>query len=235
MPRATTLLLTRPETQARRFADQVRAALGEKLPIVISPILAIVPKGDLPPLAGFSALIFTSENAVRIAAQQADLAGRRAYCVGARTAEAARALGMDTLSADGDADALVALIWRENPNGKLLHLRGHDTRGAVAERLNLAGIETECTEIYRQDPRALSGEARALLNDGGRVILPLFSPRSARLAGVEIAGARSYVHAIALSPAVARSWAAAGGGEADICARPDAAAMLDRIVATLET
>ena len=47
-----TLLLTRPEAQAQRFATTCRAEISAELPIVIAPVLRIEPRKILPDMAG---------------------------------------------------------------------------------------------------------------------------------------------------------------------------------------
>ncbi|TKA93937.1 uroporphyrinogen-III synthase, partial [Cereibacter changlensis] len=105
-------LLTRPARQGARFAAALRQRFGEGIRLVTSPLLApLFLRPELP--AGAATLIFTSETGVeafrRISAEQPQ-AAHSAWCVGERTAEVARAAGLSTRSADGDAEALVAQI-----------------------------------------------------------------------------------------------------------------------------
>ena len=223
-----TILLTRPLAQSRRFADQVGGA-------VISPLMApeflnpALPDGD------FAALILTSETgteaARRISATGVALPGL-AYCVGNRTAQAARAAGFQAVSAEGDANALLALIGAQHNAGKLLLLRPEDAAGDLADRLNSAGIETVSVTVYHQKPQSLTAEAIALLQGDTPVILPVFSPRSAQLLAAEIRRihGRAPLWLAALSPAVAQAFDLPAS-LIQIAARPEASAMLDAVTA----
>jgi len=223
-----TILLTRPLAQSRRFADQVGGA-------VISPLMlpefldAALPAGD------FAALILTSETgaeaARRISATGAVLPSL-AYCVGGRTALAAQAAGFQTLSADGDVNALLALITAQPAAGRLLLLRPVDAAGDLKNSLISAGIETVSVTVYRQKPQRLNAEATALLQGDSPVILPVFSPRSARLLAAEIRRihGRAPLWLAALSPAVAQAFDL-HAALIQIAARPEASSMLDAVAA----
>ncbi|QUS36451.1 uroporphyrinogen-III synthase [Falsirhodobacter algicola] len=207
------VLLTRPAAAAARDAQ------GLDGPVVLSPLAepeVLCP--ELPPADG---LIFTSARAASA------LGGRcpalRAWCVGARTAEAARAAGFDAVSADGDAEALIALLLKARPDGVLLHARGEETRGDVAARLTAAGLRVAEAVVYRMAPKPLSEEAKALLFNAAEVIVPLHSPASARRFAMAAAGARARLRLACLSPAVAA--AAPPAAETRIAARPDAPSM----------
>lgn len=223
-----TILLTRPLAQSRRFADQVGGA-------VISPLMLPEFLDPALPAGDFTALILTSETgaeaARRISATGAALPVL-AYCVGRRTALAAQAAGFQTLSADGDANALLALITARQPTGRLLLLRPEDTAGDLASSLILAGIETVSVTVYRQKPQRLNAEAIALLQDDTPVILPVFSPRSARLLAAEIRRihGRAPLWLAALSPAVAQAFDLPAS-LIQIAVRPEASAMLDAVTA----
>ena len=173
---APLILLTRPRVQSERFAAQLQD-LAETL---ILPLQEIVPTGPVPKLNGFEALIFTSENAVRIFAEACARRDLPTWCVGTRTAKTATDLGFLSQEGGGSAEALINAITQAAPSGPLLHLHGRHTRGSVAKHLSERGIRTEAAEIYEQ--RATDPEQPiAPLGRGCRVIAPLFSPRSAQL------------------------------------------------------
>lgn len=237
MPATPRLLLTRPAAQSARFARQAQAALGP-LTVTIAPLLRLRP---LPPptLPAARAVIFTSENAVHAYRQLAGAAeGRTAWCVGGRTAAAARAAGFAAQSADGDAGALAALLIARQAEGPVLHLRGVHSRGSLAAELNSAGIETLEAVIYDQQPCPLTAEAEALLAGQSPLLAPLFSPRTAELFATAAAAtpATAPLHVIAMSRAVAGALGAFAPATLDIAARPDAeaviAALAQRIAAS---
>lgn len=217
-----TILLTRPLTQSQRFADQIGGALISPLmrPEFLSPEL---PRGD------FAAIVLTSETGAeavgRISASGVSLP-TRAFCVGNRTAEAARVAGFVPTSAAGAADDLLAHILAAGPVGRLLLLRGQDSAGDLERRLIFAGIETVSVIIYRQIAKSLSDEAIAVLQGPHPVILPVFSPRSAKLLAAELRriAAKAPIWLAALSPAVAEAFDFPTVFT-EIATRPDSAAM----------
>ncbi|HSF63408.1 MAG TPA: uroporphyrinogen-III synthase [Paracoccaceae bacterium] len=232
MPR---FLMTRPAVQGARFAADLRAAFpGAR--VTHSPLMA--PEFRVPdlPEGGFAALVLTSETAVqgfrRLSAEMRAALPRMAWCVGDRTARAARAAGLRAWSAQGDAGALVALVQGARPEGRLLYLHGADLRGDVAERLSSAGIETFSALIYDQRPQPLTPAARRLLAGRAPVIVPLFSPRTADLLAAQ-APLRAPLWVAALSPAVAQAAAALRPERMATAERPDAPALIAAIGALI--
>lgn len=231
-------LLTRPAAQGARFAADLRAAFpGAR--ITHSPLMApVFAVPDLPP-GGFAALVLTSETAVqgyrRLPAQMRAGLPRLAFCVGDRTARSARSAGLRARSAQGDADALVALVVAERPAGRLLYLHGADRRGEVAERLNSAGSETHSALIYDQQAQPLTPAARRLLAGRAPVIAPVFSPRTADLLAAQAPAGpgRAPLWIAALSPAVAQAAAALAPERMVTADRPDAAALIAAIAALI--
>jgi len=222
------LLLIRPEAQSRAFAEACHGA-GFAGEIVISPILDIVRRAlAAPPMPG-TTLIFTSANGVRQATGQADLAGFRAVAVGDRTAQAAREAGLTCTSAGGDVDSLLALL--SGTRTPLLHLHGAHSTGDLAVRLRAAGCVADEAVVYDQIARPLSDAARKRLGGEGAVIVPLFSPRSARLLGTACAEVTAPLYPIAISAAAAEGWT--GPGQPQVAAHPDGAQMLRAVLACL--
>lgn len=202
--RALPVLLTRPEAQGDRFGAMLRERFGAAVDIVASPLLSPVFLSPDLPKGGHVAVILTSETGVQAARRLManKTLPQRALCVGDRTARAAQAAGFQARSADGDADALLAMILADPPDGPLLHLHGRETRGDLAARLAAAGLRVDAVAVYAQEPRPLTAQARALLDGDGPVVLPLFSPRTAQLFAAT-APHRAALRVAALSPAVA--------------------------------
>ncbi|MCU0826341.1 MAG: uroporphyrinogen-III synthase [Tabrizicola sp.] len=223
------VLLTRPEEQSRAFAANLVQRFGSRLRPVISPLMAIEYLTPDVPEGPFSGLIFTSANAVEAALRLRFPLPNKAWCVGEKTASRAGAAGFAARSADGDADALVAAILASPPEGRLLHLRGEDTRGEVADRLRAGGVETAEAVVYRMSRCALSTEAKELLQSKGVVIVPLFSPRSAMLFSEELPEDRmARLQLVALSAAIAEA-ATVPDADMVVVRKPSALAMLDAI------
>lgn len=241
MPPSPTILVTRPEAAARRFGAALRAA-GCTAPVLIAPVMAINPvEGAMAavarPMAQAFGVILTSVNAVDALAAQSRLRPP-AWCVGWVTAETARAEGFDIRAAAGDADDLFRVMVGAGTAGPFIHPRGRHARGALAQRLSAAGMPTTEVVVYDQIARPLGPEAEALLQGSAPVILPLFSPRSARLLAeaAQAAGATAPLHLVAISDAAAHAW----GEVRDtapvalrLAERPDADAMLAATLAAI--
>ncbi|UFM65055.1 uroporphyrinogen-III synthase [Paracoccus sp. MA] len=215
---APILLLTRPEPASRRFA----AGLGQPgLKVLISPVLRIRPVAhDAARLAAARGLVFTSVNAVPAAGQGR---GRPAICVGPATAEAARAAGFDVTEGPGDAARMLPLL--EGLGKGWLHPHG----AHVAKVLPVPGMV-----VYDQLPQPLDGPARAVLAGAAPVILPLFSPRSARILADQAAGARAPLWLAPISAAAREAWTGPAAQVA-LAPTPDAEGMLCAIRRLLAT
>jgi uroporphyrinogen-III synthase len=223
-----TILLTRPAAQSEEAARRLRARLGREIPILVSPILDIVP---VPFALTFVPrfVILTSAHAA-VFAGRAGLAGLPAWCVGDRTAEAAAEAGLLPRSAAGDAGALLALLMSARPEGPGVYLRGNHAASDIAKDLISAGIDTHSVIAYDQLPRPLSPEARAALDGTSPVLLPVYSPRSARLLAAEIRSAKAPLHLITISANAAAAWKESAAS-VSIAATPDGPAMEDAVVA----
>lgn len=223
----TPILLTRPLPQSLRFAAALRGRFGAGIRIVVSPLMAPEFLSVTVPDT-LVALILTSETGVeaarRIVADGGALPAP-AYCVGDHTAECARDAGFVARSAAGDANALVAAIRADLPQGRLLHLRGRDSRGAVADRLKTYGIEAVEAVAYVQAPQPPTPEAVALLAGTEPLIVALFSARSVALFSALPLLAPLWL--ACLSPAIAAEGPVAA--RRVVAVRPDAAAMLDAV------
>lgn len=175
-----TLLMTRPRAAAERFVARFPPAVRNRLRVIYAPLMQIEPLPGPVSLEGIHGVIFTSVNGVA-AAQAAGLSPTLpAYCVGTATTAAARRARWSVEETCETADALVDALIGRRPPAPLLHLRGTHARGAIAERLTVAGIETRAQPVYDQRLVGLTEEARQALTGPDPVIVPLFSPRSAR-------------------------------------------------------
>lgn len=176
------ILITRPQPAASKFAARVRARLGPDTPVVVSPLMRrVCVPGALPDLSGYTALVLTSAEAVPALADRTEARNLRCYCVGEATAEAARRAGLAAIDGGGTAERMLARLRTNAPQGRLLYLRGVHVARDLAQELTAAGLPTDEAIVYRQEAQALSAEAGELLAGAAPVILPLFSPRSARL------------------------------------------------------
>ena len=223
----TSLLLTRPRVASERFASEVQSALGPVGEICISPLIDIVPLPLPDEVRNGKVFAFTSENAARVFSNTASGKGRRAYCVGQRTAQAARAAGFETLQAGGDVAALTQVIRADAPSDPVLHLGGRHQSGDLAGALTQSGLRAKRHVIYDQEERPFSAAAHALLNGDGDVVAPVFSPRTARIFRGAMPPQCARIHLVALSRAVAEAWGAnTGQGSVTIARDPTSAAMI---------
>ncbi|MDJ0821546.1 MAG: uroporphyrinogen-III synthase [Paracoccaceae bacterium] len=213
------LLMTRPRAASERFL----AELSTECAPILSPLIGFTVTGPLPDLAGVRGVIFTSANGV--AAYQA-LGGPThfpAFAVGAATAAAAREVGLEVTSADGDAEALIAMISQRHPQGPLLHIRGTHGRGDVAARLTALGVPTQAAILYDQPEIPATEAAKTALSGTRPVVAPVFSPRTgALLAKLPV---KAPLLVAAMSEAVVKSLAPLHIRESSIAERPDAASM----------
>jgi uroporphyrinogen-III synthase len=228
------VLITRPDAEAQAFAIALRRRFGPRVAPLIAPLIA--PRYLAPPVSGLDVegLIFTSVHGVEGARLLGLSSTGPAYCVGRKTASAARAAGIEALSADGDADALYALILAKRPGGRLLHVRGEESRGDLDTRLTAAGIPTRSLVVYRQEPLPLSDEAACALRHEGKIVVTLFSPRSAALFVAALPDRTSAsLHLAVMSPAVAAALTGLKVAALTVADRPDANGMLDAVATLL--
>ncbi len=219
------MLITRPEPGASQFAAAVRARYGGQAHMLFSPVMEIEQNGTVPDLTGIRTLVFTSQNGVFGYAAGTDRRDIPCYTVGDTTAEAAESAGIQAISARGAAEDLLALMFADGVRGPVLHLRGEHAAADVAGALREAGIEARDAVLYKQRPRALNDTARQALLGACPVILPLFSPRSARLVIADTVPTCPLVP-LAISDAAVAALPAPLARAALVAARPDGEAML---------
>lgn len=221
------LLLTRPRVQSARFAKAFAERFGPGIRVLTAPIMEIELYDAPIPLEGVGGLVFTSENGVAGFAKVSAERGLPAYCVGDRTASAARRAGLTARSARGTAEELTADILAAPPGGRLLHLRGEHARGDVCGGLRAQGLEAEDRVVYDQRALDFGPEIRQAVAGAPVTYLPLFSPRSARLVGAQLQDCAGRLVLVTMSAAVTEAWTGPQPAALIQVARPDAAAMMD--------
>lgn len=147
------ILITRPEPEAR--ATQARLAqLG--FDCVVAPVIEISATRQLAPLGSYHAALATSANALRLMEPRLrrQLLNTPIYCVGEKTAEAARGQGFhDVRVAEGDGKSLAALVKTEFPHGgHLLYLTGTPRKPLIEDELRQAGLDLLAVDLYRAEP-----------------------------------------------------------------------------------
>lgn len=224
------MIVTRPAAQGERFAREVLAAWNRPLTVLFAPLIEIVQRPVT--VKTPDAVIFTSANGVTAAAGLGLPQGLRAWCVGQKTAEAARRAGFDVIAGPGDAAGLVVQIVAAHPRGQLVHVRGQHARGDICAQLTTAGILCQDVVAYEQRALALTDGAKAALSDANRVILPLFSARTAHILWKQ-APFTAKVQPIAISKAVAATVPKAYAQNVILAHRPDRAAMVAAVLSAL--
>lgn len=215
-----TLLLTRPAAQSARCAAAF-SARHPGIPVVVAPVIDIRPRPYALPETG--TLIVTSRHA--LPGLPAAAQGRGVWCVGEATAAAARAAGLRPEGWAEDAAGLVAAMILRRPAGPFVHLAGDHRAADLAGLLTAAGLPTRTVVVYDQPARPLTLPAQALLSGAGPVLLPLFSPRSARLVGAAPC-VTAPLRIAAMSAAVAAAWPGPAPQRLQIAAHPTSEAML---------
>jgi uroporphyrinogen-III synthase len=222
--------------QSQRFADQLQAAYGP-IAIIVSPLIEPEFLSVPLPADDFQALILTSETAAQAAGRL--LATHKtlpklAFCVGDRTADAASRAGFEAVSAKGAAADLIKLILAQGITGPLLHLHGQETLGDIADTLNKSGVKTLSVISYRQCAQPLSYMAIDHLMQDWPLLLPIFSPRTARILGESLPeNHRAPLLIAALSPSVANHCLALSPRRLVIADQPNADAMLQAVAELL--
>lgn len=229
------LLVTRPEDDAARTAQALRARGHE---VLVAPLLRI--EAIDADLAGsWAAVLMTSANAARVVAvhrQAAELLHLPVFTVGDRSAEAARDAGFaEVISAQGALGDLVRLVAERfaGDNARLLYLAGEDRAGDAMADLAAFGVDVRTIVVYR------AAIAVALPDDLSRALGRLdgavhYSRRSAA-ALLRLADAAGLLNAVlslahyCLSDEIAAPLRQRGAKRVHVAASPREAALIDLI------
>lgn len=219
------LLITRPRASADRFVARLSADLLQGIDVILSPLLEIAPTGANPDVTQYAGVIFTSSSAVNLAPPGN---GQTAYCVGRTTADHAQAAGWQISVVEQTADDLVAKLHEIKPAGPLLHLAGLHRRGDIGAQVAAMGVNVDVEILYDQKLLALSAQAQLRLEGEGRVVVPLFSPRTAQHF-MQKASRLHNVTVVAMSDAVAECCQGMDEANLLIAAAPTGQEMLRRV------
>lgn len=230
------VLVTRPEPEASRTAARLRA-IGHE--VLVAPLTVVTADRTVAIGAdGFAGVTMTSGRAADALAERADRAALLhlpIFTVGDATAGAARRCGFtDIRSADGDVDALAALIANscDPRQGAILYLAGRDRTGDLEGKLAAVGFEVRCVEIYRAEPAdALPADVGEALAAGAVDAVLIYSRRAAeilvsRLTELPSPPRLGHVAVLAISAAAAEPLVGRGFGPIRIASRPAADAVI---------
>lgn len=224
------LLLTRPEPDAGRTAQALRA-LGYT--VTISPLMRFRPLPDVRlPKRRYQAVLVTSSNAVRALLDHPERAlftDCPLLAVGDRTALMARRAGFSKAqSAGGSVDDLVALVGSTcRPDaGPLIYLAGRARTGDLEGRLEDIGFSVDLRVVYdMEDAGGLSETVVDALRAGEIGGVLIYSQRSAAAFALALRAAGlaplSGVHAFCLSEAASQPLAAVLDGPVHVAEKPD--------------
>ena len=226
----------RAREDGERTAERLKI-LGHEA--ILAPVLDIVPNGARLPDERFDAVIFTSAHGVD-AVDPADAVRLQSYpcfCVGARTAERASAIGFrDCRSAQADAERLAALVGGAFPHpASFLLVVGRDRKPVIEACLGKAGHDIAVVELYQARPAEHWPAPAVESFKRGQIDAALhYSRRSAMLA-VQLAGVSGVLpvfQALAhhcLSPDSAEPLRNAGVARFSVAAEPNEASLLETL------
>lgn len=224
------ILITRPSTLGEETVKQIELAYPNCFEMTLAPLLRIVEEPADPDISGLQGVLFTSRNAVEVAARRWELTHLPALCVGDATARAAQAAGFSALSAAGDSSTLATLaVQCHLPDaGDFIHLRGAESIGDLAGTLASEGIGLREAIIYDQRPDDLSSDVLDLLAADAYAAVLLYSPRTASLFAQVIGELPPIqpLQAICMSHAVAEALGPNSELHVKIAEKPDQIAMI---------
>lgn len=234
------VLVLRPDDGSRRTAARL-AALGHEA--MTSPVMETRATNAPAPAGAFDGVIATSAQAFGFAdaGALAPFVRLPFFCVGARTAQAARAAGFgDIVSEAPDAAALAAAIAGHQSAGhtsarSLLYLAGRERKPDLEQALAAANIIVTPWVVYeaRALP-ALRNEAMESLRAGKLDAALHFSRRSAAIFCERVAEAaleneaRALLH-VAISADAANGLAPLAPPRVRVAVAPDEAHMLNEL------
>ena len=177
------LIVTRPRSDGERTQAALLQA-GHRA--ILAPLLEIhMLPGPKLALAGVSALIATSANAVEALAARTQSRDLPLFVVGPNSAAAAREAGFTTVySGNGGADALVPhILQRLSPaHSVLFHAAPAQSAGTLEAELSRHGYKLQREILYEaRAVRTLPHAAATSLSTGTADGALFYSPRSARI------------------------------------------------------
>ncbi|MCB2093329.1 MAG: uroporphyrinogen-III synthase [Rhodobacteraceae bacterium] len=228
-----TLLLTRPFAQSQGFAAEFRARFCSDWPILIAPLARL--EFHNPPFDGqdIGHVIFTSQNGVAGFSRLTPDRRFHAWCVGKKTAEAARMAGFDSTIGPGTAEELADRIIAEGTVRRAFYPRARDIAFDLSKKLETGGIDTVELIVYRQERCPPMAEAAALLAGGSPILLPLFSRRSADIFRINYPEIRAPILLAAISPTVADATDRITKAACTVASHPDSDHLLDALAELL--
>lgn len=227
------VLVTRPEPGATATGQRL-ARMGYEP--VLMPLTRIEPvdPGEMPDLSAFAAAAATSANALRHAPSSLLQAIRALplHCVGDRTAEFARGLGMVHVeSGPGDGEGLAdALASRVPPGARVIYLAGRERRPDFERRCDALGLKVTPVETYAAIAIEPAAERLEAVRNPPALAALFYSPRAASLFAQAARRANTIEFGETVALAISDNTAAALAGlsfrKVRVAATPDENALL---------
>ncbi len=220
-----TVVVTRPEHQSDAFIEQLLERGAEPF---LFPVIDMVEPDDLAPLdeairtlEAYDGVIFTSVNGVRWFMKRLkfhnldirELKGKRLYCIGPKTEQAVRDLGVrvDAVPEEYVAESLVDCLGRENIEGKRYLLpRAQVARETLPEKLAELGARVDVAPAYKTVcPPADTAQLRQRLAEGTLDVVTFTSSSTVqhfmKLAGDNAVAAMQHVIVACIGPITAKT------------------------------
>ena len=183
----TTVLLTRPLAASQSLAGELKR---QGYDVIVEPLLTIegIPT-PRPDITGFGAVMITSGNALEAGQGIKAFIGLPCFCVGARTAERARAGGFQNVRhAEADGNELARLIDDAFPRAtRVLHISGRDIASKARDELTRRGHSVVEWPVYAAEPvAALTAAVTGALRRQEIDVILVFSARTAGVLAVRL-------------------------------------------------
>ncbi len=222
-------LLLRAREDAARSAEKLRA-LGYTP--ILSPVLEIVATHARVPTGDYDAVLASSAKGIEAVADFSQLVALPFHLVGAKTAAAARARGLNPQIVAGAAETILPLLRASYVKpAHFLYLAGRDRQPTLEAGLRAAGHRITAVDVYEaQAASVLTDAARYALRDEKIDVALHYSRRSVeiflRLVEAErLTPALSSIRQFALSGDVAAPLRALGLN-VKVATSPDEAGLL---------
>ncbi len=220
------VLVTRPEPGCSETAERL-ISLGHD-PVRL-PLLEFALFGpSLPDPARFSAIAFTSTNAIKAIEQRGEIEALTrlpAFTVGTKTAAAARSAGFANVTdAEGTVGSLADTILAARINGELLYPAARHRAGDLELLLERGGQRAETIEVYEMKPARIS----ETVSQDAHVAF-FYSRRTAEVFA-SLPNRPEIRACLCLSENVARPLRDAGLGPIHIAGAPNEDAMMDALL-----
>lgn len=233
------VIIVRAQPGAGRSQARVEA-LGYSA--IVSPVLTLRFDSavQLPPLTGFSGLVFTSANGVRFFAGKYSDRALPAWCVGPATATTAKQAGFETVhESSGNAVTLAAFITSTiaAPTKPLLHIANAAAKDDFKREMKMRDYKVTFAPLYRaaHAPKLDEDTISALRSDEDCVILIHSAKGAEAFYTLTKALPKTSANIIAISSVAARPLQNKGYKSIHVAPRPNENALLQVLKSVMDT